>query len=63
MLNLKAKGKFDAQSQSVALQKAKEIALNQMSVEVKNFISSNFGDINLWLSNQIEATINLLKNS
>lgn len=61
--SLKAEGKFDAQSQSVALTKAKEIALKQMSEEVKNYIITHYGDLNAWLGNQIEATINLLKNS
>ena len=59
--SLKAEGKFDAQSQSVALTKAKDIALKQMSEETKNFIVTNYGDINNWLITQIEATINLLK--
>ena len=61
--SLKAEGKFDAQSQSVALTKAKEIALKQMSEEVKNYIITHYGDLNAWLGNQIEATINLLKNA
>lgn len=61
--SLKASGKFDAQSQSVALTKAKQIALSQMSEEVRNYIIKHYGDLNAWLNNQIEATINLLKNS
>ena len=30
---------------------------------VKNYIINNYGDLTAWLNNQIEATINLLKNS
>lgn len=60
--SLKAEGKFDAHSQSVALTKAKEAALNQMSDEVKQYISTTFGDLDKWLITQIEASINLLKN-
>lgn len=60
--SLKTSGSFDAQAQVVALTKAKDIALNQMSDDVKNYITTNYGDINNWLINQIEATINLIKN-
>lgn len=60
---LKATGTFDVQSQSIALTKARQIALSQMSEEIKNFIITHYGDLNVWLNNQIEATINLLKNS
>ncbi len=59
--SLKASGSFDAQAQVVALTKAKDIALNQMSDDVKNYITTNYGDINNWLITQIEATINLIK--
>lgn len=59
--SLKTSGSFDAQAQVVALTKAKDIALNQMSDDVKNYITTNYGDINNWLITQIEATINLIK--
>lgn len=59
--SLKASGSFDAQAQVVALTKATDIALNQMSDDVKNYITTNYGDINNWLITQIEATINLIK--
>ena len=59
--SLKANGKFDAQSQTVALTKAKEIALGQMNEDIKNYIIAHYGDLNLWLINQIEATISVLK--
>ena len=60
--SLKASGTFDAQAQTQALTKAKDIALAQMSNDVKNYIITNYGDINNWLTTQIEATINLIKN-
>lgn len=60
--SLKADGKFDAQCQKLALKEAKDIALNQMAQETKVFISDTFGDLESWLTNQIEASINLLKN-
>lgn len=60
--SLKAEGKFDQHSQTLALTKAKDVALNQMTDEVKQYISTTFGDLDKWLITQIEATINLLKN-
>jgi len=59
--SLKASGTFDAQAQTQALTKAKDIALSQMSNDVKDYIITNYGDINNWLTTQIEATINLIK--
>ena len=59
---MKAEGKFDQHSQTLALTKAKDVALNQMTDEVKTYISTTFGDLDKWLTTQIEASINLLKN-
>lgn len=60
--SLKASGNFDAQAQTQALTKAKDIALSQMTDEVKSFIDKNYGSIDAWLTTTIEATINLIKN-
>ena len=60
--SLKKSGNFGAESQLEALNKAKDIALSQLSEEVKDYIAKNYGDINNWLTTQIEATINLIKN-
>lgn len=59
--SLKKSGSFDANAQVVALNKAKDIALSQMTQEVKDFITKNFGDIDNWLTIQIESSINLIK--
>lgn len=61
--SLKASGTFNAQAQKTALLKAKEIALSQMTAEVKEYIIKNYGDIENWLTTQIESTIKLLKNN
>lgn len=58
---LKKEGKFDKESQILALTKAKDIALSQMTEDVKEFIQTNYGELDLWLTIQIEATINTLK--
>ena len=60
--SLKASGNFDAQAQTQALTKAKDIALEQMTDEVKNFIAKNYGSVDAWLTTTIESTINLIKN-
>lgn len=59
---LKKNSTFDKRSQKIALLKAKDIALSQMSNEIKDYLSTTFGDLNGWLTTQIEASINLLKN-
>ena len=60
--SLKASGTFDADAQLIALNKAKDIALEQMTDEVKQFISKNYGSVDAWLTTTIESTINLIKN-
>lgn len=59
---LKKNGTFDLESQKIALTKAKDEALAQMTDEVKEYITKNYGDLENWLTTQIEATINILKN-
>lgn len=60
---LKNAGSFDKDAQEIALSKAKEVALAQMSEKVKNYITTNYGSLEDWLTVQIEATINMLKNA
>lgn len=60
---LKEQGKFDEQSHIVALTRAKDIALSLFTEETKAYIKENFGDLDKWLTTQIESTINLLKSS
>ena len=58
--SLKASGSFNAEAQKTALSKAKDIALSQLGEDVKEYISSTYGNLDGWLTNQIESTINLL---
>lgn len=60
--SLKASGSFNAEAQKTALSKAKDIALSQLGEDVKEYISSTYGNLDGWMTNQIESTINLLKN-
>lgn len=59
---LKKNGTFDTESQKIALTKAKDEALAQMTDEIKEYITSTYGNLENWLTTQIEATINILKN-
>ena len=60
---LKKEGNFNKDAQLIALNKARDITLEQLSADTKNYITENFGDLNTWINTQIEAIINLLKNS
>ena len=60
--SLKKSGNFGKEAHIEALNKAKELTLAQLSDDVKDYINKNFGDINTWITTQIEATINLIKN-
>lgn len=48
---LKNEGKFDKESQSIALNKAKEIITIEFSEDIKTFISDNYGDLTEWITN------------
>lgn len=60
--SLKKEGKFDEASQFLALSKAKEKALEQMSEETKDFIEKNYGNLDSWLTTNIESAISTIKN-
>lgn len=59
---LKKEGKFDEASQSKAFNQARTLALSQINVETQMCIEKIYGSLDTWLTTQIEATINTLKN-
>ena len=59
---LKKEGSFNKDAQIIALNKAKDIALTQMTDEVKEYLVKTYGSLDSWLDTNIEATINILKN-
>lgn len=59
--SLKKSGEFDKEAQIRAYNLAKQEVMVELNQEAKDFISQNYGDINTFIRNQIEATINLLK--
>ena len=60
--HLKKEGSFNKDAQIIALNKAKDIALTQMTDEVKEYLVKTYGNLDSWLDTNIEATINILKN-
>ena len=59
--SLKKSGKFDQEAQLVALSLAKEEVLKEINEETRAFIETNYGNINDFVTTQIESTINLIK--
>lgn len=60
--SLKNSGTFDKTAHLEALNKAKAIVTSELTVELKDFIVANYGDLESWITNQIEASIYKLKN-
>lgn len=60
---LKKDGKFDAEAQAQAKEKALAIIKGQLTDEIKTFIENNFGDVQNWLAEKIEAVLYTLKNN
>lgn len=60
--SLKKSGSFSNDAQKHALELAKQEVLQTLGTESKEFITSNYGDLNNFITTHIEATINLLKN-
>jgi hypothetical protein len=58
---LKNNGKFDEAAQKEAKDRALDIIMKQLTPELKDYITSNFGDLTEWLSNKIESVIYGLK--
>ena len=59
---LKESGNFNADAQKIAFNLAKSIVLKQLSDNTKQYIATNYGDLEEWIRNQIEASIYKLKN-
>lgn len=60
--SLKNSGSFGKEEQAVAFDKAKAIITSELTEELKTFITQNYGDLQKWITNQVEATIYKLKN-
>ena len=59
---LKNNNKFTPEAQKEAKDRAYNIIVSQLTPEIKQYITDNFGDMKEYLFNQIEAMIYQLKN-
>lgn len=59
---LKNEGKFDEAAQKQAKEKALAIIKGQLTEDLKTYITSTFGDVETYISNQIEVALYNLKN-
>ena len=60
--SLKNSGGFGEAEQKEALNRAKTIITSELTEELKTFLVQNYGDLTVWVTNQIEASIYKLKN-
>ncbi len=60
--SIKGTDAWTKDAQINALRMAADTAKAQMSEEVRAYIAANFGDIDAWVENSIEAEIYTLKN-
>ena len=60
---LKKEGKFDEEAQKVAFQKTLNAVLALLTKEAKDYLTEAYGDLNLYLTNKIESTVNEKKIS
>lgn len=58
---MKKEGKFDEKAAKEAKERAYKIITSQLTPELQEYITSNFGDMKEYLMNQIEAMIYSLK--
>lgn len=60
---LKKDGKFTEECHKKAKEMAMAAILNRLTPELRDFIEQHFGDIRVWISNQIETCIYTLKQN
>ena len=58
---LKQQGKFDAEAQKIAFQTTSKAVLDILSEDAKEYLSAAVGDLNIYITNKIEAEVNLNK--
>lgn len=59
---MKKAGKFDEAAAKEAKEKAMAIIKSQLTEELRKYITDNFGDMEEWLTVQIESIIHQMKN-
>lgn len=59
--SLKAQGAFDAEAQKIAFEKTYESVMAVLSAEAKEYLAAAYGDLNVYITNKIEAEVNANK--
>jgi hypothetical protein len=60
--SLKKQGKFNEEAQKVAFQQTYDAVMKVLTDEAIKYITTSVGDLNLYVTNQIEAQVKLTKN-
>ena len=61
--SLKKQGKFDAEAQKVAFNQTYSAVMNILSEEAKEYLTVAVGDLNLYITQKIEAEVKVTKNN
>ena len=59
--SLKAQGQFDADAQKIAFQKTYDAVMAVLSEEAKEYLTTAYGDLAIYITNKIEAEVKLNK--
>lgn len=58
---LKKQGSFDAEAQKIAFNMTLDAVMTILSDDAKDYLSEAFGDLNSYITSQIEASVNVNK--
>lgn len=61
--SLKKQGKFDAEAQKIAFNQTYSAVMGILSEEAKEYLTVAVGDLNLYITQKIEAEVNATKNN
>ena len=61
--NLKKQGKFDVEAQKMAFNQTYNAVMNILSEEAKEYLTVAVGDLNLYITQKIEAEVKVTKNN
>ena len=59
--SLKKQGSFDAEAQKVAFNMTLNAVMEILSEDAKKYLTEAFGDLNAYITSQIEASVNMNK--
>ena len=60
--SLKKQGKFDAEAQKQAFEQTTQAVLTILSQESKDYLANIYGDLDKYISEKIEASVNINKS-